>query len=118
MSEVMVITGSNKAAFDGRSSNLGEIVSVNNGSFKSNNEFKCRCSETGCCQNKEEEAEVVDVTRTEPETDRNRNRKINREQIKENKSTQTVLSTVNGINGGLQSRGMDFFAFDTESAAL
>lgn len=119
MSEVMVITGSNKATFEGRSSNLSEIVSVSNGvssrngSLKGNNGFRCRCMTSSEAGRSSEEVSTAQVAASEAEP------VSSRECLrKENKTTQTVLSTVNGMNGGLQSRGIDFLAYNETENAL
>lgn len=120
MSEVMVITGSgsNKATFEGRSTNLSEIVSVGNGVHSRNgslrgniNGFKCRCmanaataatasADEASASDKDSPAEAEAAA---PASSTTSTVATSTDPVKkEHKSTQTALSTVNvGINGGI-----------------
>ena len=123
MSEVMVITGSgsNKATFEGRSTNLSEIVSVGNGVHSRNgslrgniNGFKCRCmanaataatasADEASASDKDSLAEAEATAPAAAASSTTSTVATSTEPVKkEHKSTQTVLSTVNvGINGGI-----------------
>lgn len=123
MSEVMVITGSgsNKATFEGRSTNLSEIVSVGNGVHSRNgslrgniNGFKCRCmanaataatasADEASASDKDSPAEAEATAPAAAASSTTSTVATSTEPVKkEHKSTQTALSTVNvGINGGI-----------------
>lgn len=128
MSEVMVITGSaNKGTpFEGLPSNLSEIVSQGNGVHSRNgslrgktNAFKCRCMTAAASTNSKENGTKNAATATEDSAEEascgsERDITVTAASLstainsttepvrKEHKSTQTLVSSVNGgINGGL-----------------
>lgn len=113
MSEVMVITGANKATFEGRPSALSDIASVGNGVPSRNgslkggnggnnrNGLKCRCMAVAATENGvTEEATSSGSSEKDSTAQLSPSPPVPVPVKKEHKSTQTVLSTVNGgING-------------------
>lgn len=129
MSEVMVITGSaNKGTpFEGLPSNLSEIVSQGNGVHSRNgslrgktNAFKCRCMTAAAASTNSKESDTRNAATATEDSAEEANCGSERDITvtaaslstainsttepvrKEHKSTQTLVSSVNGgINGGL-----------------
>lgn len=126
MSEVMVITGTNKATFEGRPSALSDIASVGNGVHSRNgslkgatagnnrNGLKCRCMAVAATGNGSTENGVTEEATSSGSSEKESTAQLSSPASppvppmpvppmpvkKEHKATQTVLSTVNGgING-------------------